>query len=744
MNVYKRPLFKRQGGSIRVPVPTPPVAMRATPRRMPGSNRRGIGQLMADVAGKINMESAPGNPNRMGQGLGNIMMARQGGAVQKLANGGSLTEQYYEENRPFFEKILGTSQEDRDAAQRRFFSEQAMTGGLNLARGAGGQGNLASQLATVILPAVAGYSNLQAGFDAADDQVNLAAFQSADARANAEREQKLKSDAKLAELQEQGRIKREEQEYGFQLKDRELNQKYIYDMTVKNLENKYKDKPFEAFAAFGPDGTQLGIINAKDTSQSFEDQLGLGEDYPEEIKYTKIPDAPAAKDPEYNVLVDSKGNIKSGAFNFNDAADLRAMQERMSATGFIPLGVDDAVAGVRPSAPSASNIKVLSGFKDGSSKTFDTSTPAGSTAYQAAIIIPGVYEADLEPPGSLQMTPAFASGFLATDDIRTGVETGEISNEDLAITNRAIQMNTRPRPVSRINPQTALPETIYVPTTLEEPWEDAIIAGYNRGLNITVPDYLKDRLGTPPSETTPPVSEVTTPPVSEVIPEVSLDGTSQSVPDGSVVSPVATDFTLADQEVIDEIPDATIGAVDSTFVDWNPADSFGSQAQADAFINRTVPKVINFFTGLEYGAGSPEEIRAESALNSINAFILETLFSSGADGTNRMGRDERELFYDLVPGPGEPAERAAGKYEDFVREFTQRIDNKKTELAQPQGSFTAKQKIRQQIVALESRRQQIAEVAAAIRSGISGRGPVSETDLQGMQDQYIRGPAVRN
>jgi len=735
MNVYKRPLFKRQGGSIRVPVPTPPVAMRATPRRMPGSNRRGIGQLMADVAGKINMESAPGNPNRMGQGLGNIMMARQGGAVQKLANGGSPTEQYYEESRPLFEKILGTSQEDRDAAQRRFFSEQAMTGGLNLVRGAGGQGNLASQLATVFEPTAKAYSNMLAGFDAVDDQVNLATLQSADARANAERDQKLKSAAKLAELQEQGRIKREEQDYGFQLKDRELNQKYIYDMTVKNLENKYKDKPFEALAAFGPDGTQLGVVNAKDTSQSYKDQLELPDDFSGQIKYTKLPDAPAAKDPEYNVLVDSEGNIKSGAFNFNDAADRRAMQERMSATGFIPLGVDDAIAGVRPSAPSAANIIGL-GFPDGRRETFDLSTPAGSAAYQEALKTSGVFELDLKAPGALEMTPAFASGFLATDSIRKGVETAEISKEDLAIANRAIQMNTKMIPVSRINPDTAMVETNYVPTKLEKPWEDAIIAGYNLGLDINVPAYLEERLGTPPS--------VTSPPGPEVIPEESLDGTLQSVPDGSVVSPAATNFTPADKEIIDKIPDATIGAVDSTFVDWNPADSFGTQAQADAFINRTVPKVINFFTGLEYGAGSPEEIRAESALNSINAFILETLFSSGADGDKRMGQDERELFYPLVPGPGEPAERAAGKYENFVTEFTQRIANKQAELALPQGSFTAQQKIRQQIVALESRRQQIAEVAAAIRSGISGRGPVSETDLKGMEEQYIKGPAVRN
>ena len=700
MNVYKRPLFKRQGGSIRVPVPTPPVAMRATPRRMPGSNRRGIGQLMADVAGKVNMESAPGNPNRMGQGLGNIMMARQGGAVQKLANGGSLTEQYYEQNRPFFEKILGTSQEDRDAAQKRFIFDQIVTGGLDLARGAGGQGNFASQVANVFRGAPGAYSNMQAGFDAADDQVNLATLQSADARANAEREQKLRSEAKLAELQE-----------GYNLDSRLAGQELINQSILEGQKNAYS----VASAALEAEAK----VTAEELSAKAEVE---------------------GRQADIQQYFSSDGTVLSGPFDMSDPAqraDALELGKTLPAlnAALMPAKDVDAFA-PRPDAPSAANIIGL-GFPDGRRETFDPSTPEGSAAYQEALKTEGVFELDLKAPGALQMTPAFASGFLATDSIRAGVETAKISNEDLAIANRAIQMNTKMVPVSRINPDTAMVETNYVPTKLEKPWEDAIIAGYNLGLDINVPKYLEERLGTPPS--------VTSPPGPEVIPEESLDGTLQSVPGGSVVSPAATDFTPADQEVINKIPkipDATTGAVDSTFVDWNPADSFGTQAQADAFINRVVPKVINFFTGLEYGAGSPEEIRAESALNSINAFILETLFSSGADGDKRMGQDERELFYPLVPGPGEPAERAAGKYEDFVREFTRRIDNKKAELALPQGSFTAQQKIRQQIVGLESRRQQIAEVAAAIRSGISGRGNVSETDLQAMEEQYLRGRPV--
>jgi hypothetical protein len=185
MNVYKRPLFMQQGGMARVPVPTPPAAMRpatapsgamppmrpaSAPMGAPGASPRppaqdvagiasmvsqkgkmdldraqgpeqiinafrgnqkplearyqelaqyvgpqdatatplsvltmvqpslmmtaqgasesGIGELMANVAGGVNMESAPGQPNRMGQGLGNLMMSRQAPQPAGMAQGG--------------------------------------------------------------------------------------------------------------------------------------------------------------------------------------------------------------------------------------------------------------------------------------------------------------------------------------------------------------------------------------------------------------------------------------------------------------------------------------------------------------------------------------------------------------------------------------------------------------------------------------------------------------------------------
>jgi hypothetical protein len=85
-----------------------------------GASESGIGELMANVAGGVNMESAPGQPNRMGQGLGNLMMSRQapqpagmaqGGVVGKFAEGGNPLVEYYKQDLPAFQEILAPSQQ---------------------------------------------------------------------------------------------------------------------------------------------------------------------------------------------------------------------------------------------------------------------------------------------------------------------------------------------------------------------------------------------------------------------------------------------------------------------------------------------------------------------------------------------------------------------------------------------------------------------------------------------------------
>ena len=371
MNVYKRPLFMQQGGMARVPVPTPPAAMRpaaapqgamppmrpaAAPPARPtgqaagiasmvsdkskmdidqaqgpeqiinafrgnqkpiaaryqelaqyvgpqdatstpvsvltmvqpalmmtakGAADSGIGELMANVAGKVNMESAPGQANRMGQGLGNIMMSRQapqpagmaqGGVVGKFQDGGNPLVEYYKQDLPAFQEILAPSQGDKDAAKRQLFFDIAQRG-LAMAGGAGGTGNVASQLANVFQTLPGTYAAQQAELRKGERAAQQAALQSAAGRVGADREQA----AKLAELNLEARLKREEQ-----------NTKFIYDLTLARDKAMNERVPFDGLAVYGSDGTQLTILNQN--SPTFDADLASIKDANPNAQIAKIPD----------------------------------------------------------------------------------------------------------------------------------------------------------------------------------------------------------------------------------------------------------------------------------------------------------------------------------------------------------------------------------------------------------------------------------------------------------------------
>jgi hypothetical protein len=714
MNVYKRPLFMQQGGMARVPVPTPPAAMRpatapsgamppmrpasapmgapGAPPRPPaqdvagiasmvsqkgqmeldqaqgpeqiinafrgnqkplearyqelaqyvgpqdaaatplsvltmvqpslmmtakGASESGIGELMANVAGGVNMESAPGQPNRMGQGLGNLMMSRQapqpagmaqGGVVGKFKEGGNPLVEYYKQDLPAFQEILAPSQGDKDAAKRQLFFDIAQRG-LAMAGGAGGTGNVASQLANVFQTLPGTYAAQQAELRKGERAAQQAALQSASGRLQAQREQQAKAAESSAEAsRRQG----------------EAYQKFIYDMTLANneamLEAKNKGEEFEGVSVVDPKGTQLAVLNT--LSPTFESDL----------------------------------------------------------------------AEIRKTNPGAQVVKIPD-------------------------------QKDLFPTASDTFSNAAANAIFNRSDLRQALLTGQnpVSAEDLDTLNQAIVMNTKPQLRRVQNPETLQMEDITVPTKLSDPWDDAILAAANRGLDVQVPDYLKPQLSGS-LEPSPPVS--------------TEPGTEEQAPG---LGPVSAEFTGEEQAIVDQIPDID----DSAFVDWNPADSFGTQAQFDAFVNSVVPKVANFFTGSEAGAGSPAEIRAESSINALNAFILQTLFSAASGTDNKLAEDERNIFRALIPERGTPAQLAANQYERINDEFLNLIRQKEQELNEPQANFSTKQKIRQQIVELQSRSRQVSELSSSIRAGISGRPPISEMDLNSLQQQYIRGPVRR-
>ena len=144
-----------------------------------GAMNSGIGDLMQQLTGDIDMMTESGQPTDMGQGVGSLMMAgapeapapqnfRQGGAVvQKFNKAGEVSaaeafsteaKNAYEGLAPLFSELINQQERDELDAEREAFDQtqfflSAASGGLELAKGdpkAGG--SFASQLASAALP----------------------------------------------------------------------------------------------------------------------------------------------------------------------------------------------------------------------------------------------------------------------------------------------------------------------------------------------------------------------------------------------------------------------------------------------------------------------------------------------------------------------------------------------------------------------------------------------------------------
>ena len=695
MNVYKRPLFMQQGGMARVPVPTPPAAMRpaaapsgamppmrpasapmgapGAPPRPPaqdvagiasmvsqkgkmeldqaqgpeqiinafrgnqkplearyqelaqyvgpqdatatplsvltmvqpslmmtaqGASESGIGELMANVASGVDMESAPGQPNRMGQGLGNLMMSNQapqpagmaqGGVVGKFAKGGSALKDYYNEDLATFQEIMAPTQQDRDASKRQLFFDIAQRG-LAMAGGAGGTGNVASQLANVFQTLPQTYSAQQAELRKGEQGARNAALQSAAGRVQGDREQTAKIAAKQAEMAEK-----------FRLKGLEMNQKFIYDMTVESAKAKNKGLDFDGLAVVDSDGTQLGVINQK--SPTFQEDL----------------------------------------------------------------------ASFRATNPNAQVVEI----------------PDLKDLFPAADVLPTLSNPQME-------------GVFTNFDLRTALGEGKVTGPQLTLINAAIAKKTEPKPVltGEISDDgVAITELRSSP--IPDEWIEAVNKAVELGVKVQIPN-------------------------------------TSGVASGATRNVSPTTSEQLEETIVNDIPEIT----DSAFVDWNPSDSFGSQAQADSFLNSVIPKIVNFATGSEFGAGSPEEIKAETQIKALNAFILQTLFSAASGNSGeKLGVDERKVFADLIPAMGTPAKRAAGEYEAIISEFNNLIRQKQFELRQPQDSFADVERIKSQINALENRSAQVQELVNALRRGGNSRAN-TPADLRSMESMYIKGAPV--
>ena len=192
----------------------------------------GIGALVQQIAGDVEMTTADGAPTDMGMGVGSLMMAgapeapapqnfRQGGAVQKFQTGGAATslmslldnnfdfgtevKTQYETLMPLFQSIVDSDARAAEAEERKKMDEaQALLsvarGGLRLAAGdRNAGGSFASQLGAAFEPTAAEIAALGAQAQerkdtvrAQDQQLRLAALQAGIGQAGAEQTLDLK------------------------------------------------------------------------------------------------------------------------------------------------------------------------------------------------------------------------------------------------------------------------------------------------------------------------------------------------------------------------------------------------------------------------------------------------------------------------------------------------------------------------------------------------------------------------
>ena len=755
MNVYKRPLFMQQGGAPRMPVPTPPAAMRpatapsgamppmrpasapmgapGAPPRPPaqdvagiasmvsqkgkmdldraqgpeqiinafrgnqkplearyqelaqyvgpqdatatplsvltmvqpslmmtaqGASESGIGELMANVAGGVNMESAPGQPNRMGQGLGNLMMSRQapqpagmaqGGVVGKFAEGGNPLVEYYKQDLPAFQEILAPSQGDKDAAKRQLFFDIAQRG-LAMAGGAGGTGNVASQLANVFQTLPGTYAAQQAELRKGERAAQQAALQSAAGRVGADREQQ----AKLAEMAEESRLKRLENQQQYDLKVLELTKK-------AELEG----RPVSIHQYVGANGEIL--------SQPYD-----------------------MRDPESAAAALALGDVVQGTL--------------------VPT---DKISGLRGAGASSGIKRVRK--TDGSVETFDRSIPSQDAAYRAAMKAGGqemgVEVPDVEVP---ELTTAQVDAVFADNDFFEALRDGKITDSQLTRLNAAIAQKTQPRSTTtgRIL-EGNIPEVVMTQESLPEQWLPVIRAARARGTQVQMPNGVADTSATAGSGPAPLASP--TPQGGNPL-AVSYD---QQVQD----APILTVDQIRNVE-LPNFDDKTIGS-ESAVMGYPIDKLFGTWASFDRTWNTYGPAVLGLLGSEAALAAAPSqaEADAEAGLEAFKVLVVESMMAARGDKASNQLRDQLgALFPDINSAFTNPVD-AAGEYKIVRNEMQKDVRMVEDQLKKP---LTAKDKTNYEFVLRElaDRLQELNTIVTQLeKSTPGGQGtPPSDYD----------------
>jgi hypothetical protein len=159
-----------------------------------GALDSGIGDLVKNLAGDIEMETSEGDATAMGGGVGSLMMAgagntppenfNQGGAV-RLANGGEAFKPYYDARLPIYQEIMGGGDDAKRMSQAQALFAISDAAG-RFASGVGAQGqdvrglSPAAQLAAATTGLGTQLGAIGAQTDQLDRQARLAALNAAE------------------------------------------------------------------------------------------------------------------------------------------------------------------------------------------------------------------------------------------------------------------------------------------------------------------------------------------------------------------------------------------------------------------------------------------------------------------------------------------------------------------------------------------------------------------------------------
>jgi hypothetical protein len=715
MNVYKRPLFMQQGGMARVPMPTPPAAMRpmptpqgamppmrpaaapmapprapaAAPAARPtdqaagiasmvsdkakadlaqaqgpeqiinafrgnqkplearyeelaqyvgpqdatstpisvltmvqpalmmtakGAADSGIGELMANVAGNVNMESAPGQANRMGQGLGNIMMSRQapqpagmaqGGVVGKFKEGGNPLVEYYKQDLPAFQEILAPSQQDKDAAKRQLFFDIAQRG-LAMAGGAGGTGNVASQLANVFQTLPGTYAAQQAELRKGERAAQQAALQSAAGRVQGDREQA----SKLAELNLEAKLKREEQ-----------NTKFIYDLTLARDKAMNEGIEFDGLAVVDPQGNQLGIVNAK--SPTFE-------------------------------------------------AD---------------------VASIKEANPNAQVVK-----------------------------IPDLK--DLNPEAKpLELSPSAVEGVFADNTLLEALNSGDVTGPQLTRINAAIAKKTQPtRTTTGRILENGMPEVVITQESLPEQWLPVIRDARQRGIQVQMPLGVDD----------------SSMPLGSQTPQGDNPLTAEYEQQVQSSQPLSLDQIK--NVALPNLDEELIGSEDAV-LGYPIQNLFGTWASLDRTFNTYAPALLGLIGPEAALAAAPEqaEADAEAALEAFKVLVVESMMAARGDKASNQLRDQLGSLFPDINSAFTNSVDAAGKYKKVRNEMLKDVRMVQDQLKNP---LTAAAKTNYQFILreLSDRLQELDTIVRQLEGSTPGGEGTPAATFDQIFEQSTRVP----